>query len=444
MCKATDGEPTGLPKTRELRDFTLEEVAKHNSRDSCWIIIHDHVYDVTTWLTSHPGGDYMLLNVAGKDASDAFDAYHQKRVRGMLKRHQIGSIQADCIKPLEPVTKDYRELRERLWAEGWFDPSLPFFYKTIGIIFSLLAVSTALFVAFRGNLMATVVASACLGMMMQQSLLVAHDALHSGIFRNKKYDYLVGRVMGTVGGGVCASWWLKDHNTHHVLCNELENDTTAGQPPFITMSELQVDNPKESWPLWWRVITKLQPILYMPICLLVARTSLQVRSAIENPNMPKDAPFLLAHIAWQAAFYKYIVPPEHRLLAFGIATFAVSVLHLQILLNHLSMPMFKPEDNERLGWFRYQTATTMNITAFNAVDNWYYGGLHFQLEHHLFPLMPRPNLRKLKPVVQALCKQHGVEYRTENFFDANVSLFKTLSRVGSYVKMFDVVAHASG
>ena len=41
--------------------------------------------------------------------------------------------------------------------------------------------------------------------------------------------------------------------------------------------------------------------------------------------MLKDAPFLAAHLAWQAAFYKYIVPPEHRLLAFGIATFAVSV-----------------------------------------------------------------------------------------------------------------------
>lgn len=56
--------------------ISAETVAKHNNRDSCWIIVHGHVYDVTEFLNDHPGGSKIILKYAGKDATEEYDPIH--------------------------------------------------------------------------------------------------------------------------------------------------------------------------------------------------------------------------------------------------------------------------------------------------------------------------------------------------------------------------------
>merc|ERR1719428_290547 len=56
--------------------ITKEEVAKHNNKQSCWVILNDRVLDVTDFLKDHPGGELAILTFAGKDATEEFDMIH--------------------------------------------------------------------------------------------------------------------------------------------------------------------------------------------------------------------------------------------------------------------------------------------------------------------------------------------------------------------------------
>lgn len=74
-------------------EHTLEEVSKHCTRTSCWMVIHDKVYDVTDFLDEHPGGGEILLEYAGKDATIAFeDNGHTQEARDLAKQYFIGNV----------------------------------------------------------------------------------------------------------------------------------------------------------------------------------------------------------------------------------------------------------------------------------------------------------------------------------------------------------------
>jgi isopentenyl diphosphate isomerase/L-lactate dehydrogenase-like FMN-dependent dehydrogenase len=79
--------------------FTAAEVAKHNTTDSCWVVLYGNVYDVTEFLPSHPGGSKIILSLAGKDATDEYDPVHPP---GTLEEHlkpeaKLGQIDPDSL-----------------------------------------------------------------------------------------------------------------------------------------------------------------------------------------------------------------------------------------------------------------------------------------------------------------------------------------------------------
>ena len=83
-------------KKTELGSFTAATVAQHNSRNDLWIILKldgkARVYDLTSYVDEHPGGDAILTN-AGGDSTDAFlGPQHPPRVRDLIEDFVIGDL----------------------------------------------------------------------------------------------------------------------------------------------------------------------------------------------------------------------------------------------------------------------------------------------------------------------------------------------------------------
>ncbi|XP_065189670.1 cytochrome b5-like [Sycon ciliatum] len=82
----------------EKKVFTKAEIAEHNSSKSCWLVIHNKVYDVTKFLNEHPGGEEVMLEVAGVSSSGAYatsafeDVGHSTDARAMLKDYLLGDV----------------------------------------------------------------------------------------------------------------------------------------------------------------------------------------------------------------------------------------------------------------------------------------------------------------------------------------------------------------
>ncbi|XP_045468315.1 cytochrome b5-like [Harmonia axyridis] len=79
-------------ENQKLKRYSLEDVANHD-KSRTWIIIYNYVYDVTSFLNEHPGGEDLILAEAGKDATQPFlDAQHSTEAREMLQKYLIGEI----------------------------------------------------------------------------------------------------------------------------------------------------------------------------------------------------------------------------------------------------------------------------------------------------------------------------------------------------------------
>ncbi len=78
----------------DLKEYTVDEIKTHNTKESLWLIVEGKVYDVTKYVDDHPGGDdIMLENSSGKDATEAYeDADHGKRAKKMMEDYLIGTV----------------------------------------------------------------------------------------------------------------------------------------------------------------------------------------------------------------------------------------------------------------------------------------------------------------------------------------------------------------
>jgi fatty acid desaturase len=249
--------------------------------------------------------------------------------------------------------------------------------------------------------------AAYLAVVFTQLAFVGHDAGHRQLFGSRRANDLAGLLHANLGTGISFGWWVPKHNAHHSNPNHEELDPDIS----ITALAFTADQASAKHGLV-RLLARYQAWLFFPLLLLEA-AHLHLASAkavLGGSGRANTVEGLLlgVHVAGYLTALLVVLSPLQA-LAFLAVQQGLFGLYLGCAFapNHKGMATLTQADD--LDFLRRQVLTSRNVAGSRLVD-WLLGGLNYQIEHHLFPTMPRPNLRRAQPLVRAFCQDHGLAY----------------------------------
>ncbi|XDB57523.1 hypothetical protein AB1E18_010962 [Capra hircus] len=425
-----------LPR-KSLNRYTWQEIQRHNLKTDQWLVINRKVYDVTGWADRHPGGRQVLKHYAGEDATDVFRAMHPDPdiVRLYLKPLLIGELA-----PEEPnqernknsrLVEDFQELRRTLETLNMFNANLGFFFLHLAQILILEALAWVIVWHFGSGWLITMFISFLLTVAQAQGSFLQHDMGHLSIFKKSKWNLLMQKfVMGHLKGA-SSKWWNHRHFQHHVKTNIYPKDPDIDIGPLFVLGDLQpVEYGKNRIKFF---DYEKQHLIFCLVSPFVIPVYFNLGSILEMCRRRH-----WEDIAWAISFYiRYFITFGPFCGIFGTMMLIYLVKFLEspwiayvTQMSHIPMKISKEEKRD---WFSSQVLATCNAEH-SFFNDWFTGHLNFQIEHHLFPTMPRHNYHKVAPLVKSLCAKHGLPYVNKPMLKAFGDILRALKKYGALWK----------
>jgi fatty acid desaturase len=326
--------------------------------------------------------------------------------------------------PVDPATTSFHALALQVRAMGLLDRRPGYYRVKIALTLFAFFGGWALFV-FVGNSWATLAVAALLGLMFTQLGFLGHDAGHNQVFGTRRRNRLLGLTVGNALIGLSFGWWVPKHNAHHAHPNEMGRDPDIGEGGALSPADDR--GPVASWLARW------QAPLFFPLMLL--RSSgmhvLGINRLVRRRDRAAavEASLIAVHAALYLTVVLWVLSPL-KALAFVVVQQAVFSVYLGISFapNHKAMPIIQSPTTA--GFARRQVITARNISG-GRLTTFMLGGLNYQIEHHLFPSMPRPNLQRVQGLVRDFCVATDLGYSEEGFVESFRQIVQHLSDAGA-------------
>jgi len=305
-----------------------------------------------------------------------------------------------------PRGSDYAELMRRVRRAGLLDRR-PGYYLTKIVVTGLLMVAGWVVFALVGDSWWQLVVAAFLAFVFTQIGFIGHDAGHRQILGSRRANYILGLLHGNLAIGLSYGWWVDKHNRHHAHPNH------EGSDPDIGVGALAFTPAQATAKVGLsRFIARHQRYLFFPLLALEAVQlhvlSIQALARRGLRHRSWEAVLLGVHAAGYLTALLLTLSPV-KAAVFIVVQQALFGIYLgcSFAPNHKGMPILAAGD--RIDFLRRQVLTSRNVRGGPVVD-FMLGGLNYQIEHHLFPHMPRPNLRRSQELIRSFCRQHGISY----------------------------------
>lgn len=267
-----------------------------------------------------------------------------------------------------------------------------------------------------------------LGLVLTQFAFLTHETSHRQVFVSGRANDRAGRILAAGVVGISYAWWMNKHTRHH------QHPNTIGKDPDIavdTISFIEEDAAKRTG--FMAMLTRKQGYLFFPL-LTLEGLNLHVQSirGLFEKRPIQGRALELSLIGVRLAAYVGVI---FWLLPLGMAFAFVGVqlavfgvyMGASFAPNHKGMALIPA--GVKVDFLRRQVLTSRNIAGGFGMST-LYGGLNMQIEHHLFPGMARPNLRKARELVLAACAREGLTYTETSMATSYARVISYLNRVG--------------
>jgi len=439
-----EGETTKKQSAKSVRKYSWDEVSKHKGRDDLWIVIRGKVYDVTSWVPNHPGGN-LILNGGGRESTALFMSYHPLRVEQLLHKYEIGEV--DDYRPFYNWDSDFyttvkRRVESCINEHGLNKSSRLMYFK------SLLIICGWIISFYFGMVKGYYIAALAMGFCHSHfGITIGHDGNHGAFSRSFVFNRLAAHAMDLMGGSSIV--WMHQHNIGHHPNSNRQGDSCK--------SECDQDDPdtKSGFPLvrvasalphrWYHAYQHIY--FWLLICFVSTKWYINdVKAFIRKKYVNIDffeiqaydiflltcTKLLYATYAFFTPFYYHPLPQAIALwFLFSAATSYMFVCMFAV--NHLTEDAsFPNEATACRDWAKLQCMTATNFCVGSEFWTWMSGGLNYQLEHHLFPYVAHVHLPKISPIVQQTCREFDVPYVAfRAYSDALYSHYSHLKYLGN-------------
>lgn len=411
-----------------MRTVTAEEVNEHNKRDDQWLIINGKAYDITNFAKRHPGGAKVISHYAGEDATDAWTAFHNDK--DFVSKHLAALYVGDVVdyKPTT-VQEDFRQLRELVEKKGWMRPDPLFFILHLAHIVALEALVVWVFWYWGTGWLPWIAAILLYATAQAQAGWTQHDYGHQSVFSKTSVNHAFHQL--TVGfiKGASSHWWNFRHFQHHAKPNRVSKDPDVDIAYLFLMGD---EVPR----IWGKKKKGFMPynfqhnyfFLLGPPLLLPLYFHYEVLYFCVKRRDFLDLFMTVAFFVRLHYLFAPFLGVFGNFIFYMVARMVES--HWFVWITQMShIPHDIRRDRRDEDWVTLQLNTTCNVDS-STFNDWFSGHLNYQIEHHLFPTMPRHHFHKVAPLVKSLCQKHGINYRCKSLFTAWADVVRSLRKSG--------------
>jgi fatty acid desaturase len=331
-------------------------------------------------------------------------------------------VQSRAAAPPPRAGSEYAQLSRRVKQAGLLDRRTAHYIVRIGVVGLAFAATWAAFVII-GPSWWQLGTAAVLAVLSAQIGFLGHDAGHRQIFRSHRANDIAGLLHANLLIGLSFGWWIDKHNRHHA------NPNTEGADPDIVVAPLAFTRDQARPRRGLRaVVVRWQGYLFLPLLTLEA-LSLHVNSvaAVFGRRMkrrPAEIVLLGLHAALYLTAVFLVLSPAQGVLFIVVHQALLGVyLGSAFAPNHKGMPILPA--GSTLDFLRRQVLTSRNVRG-GAFTDAALGGLNYQIEHHLFPSMPRAQV-----LIRQFCREHGVDYCETTLWRSWREVLRHLDTVGT-------------
>ena len=256
---------------------------------------------------------------------------------------------------------------------------------------------------------------------------LGHDAGHRQVFDSRRANDTIGVLLANLGVGLSYGWWIDKHSRHHAHPNDEDRDPDIGVGAFVfTTRQANAGRGVARWRYRYQAYAFFPLLLLEAINLRVA--SIRYLAGRDKSHRRREALLLGAHMIGYLTLVFLVLSPLNAVVFIAVHQGLFGLyMGCSFAPNHKGMPTLSSADES--DFLRRQVLTSRNVRGSWFID-FAFGGLNYQIEHHLFPSMPRPNLRHAQHLARTFCAEHGVPYAQTSLIDSYRQALRHLNTVG--------------